>query len=79
MTNDPQPMPDGAGEVTSRSVPPAFNAEEGSEACMVEVDPSAAERKVDDQGGRTSPARRDPELQRLVSPVPMTSKSSGRV
>lgn len=78
ITTDPPPTPDGAGKVTSHSVPPASNAEEGPEVPVAEVIPSAGKQEAEDQGERTSPVRRDLERHRSPSLVPTISRSSGR-
>lgn len=49
-TTDPPPAHDGAGKVTSHSVPPALNDQEGPEVHMAEVDPLAVEWEAEDQG-----------------------------
>lgn len=77
-TTNPPPTHDGIEELTSCSIPTAFNAEEGPKVRMAEVDPSAVEREAEDQEDRTSLVRRDLELQHPTSPILMTSKSSGR-
>lgn len=53
-TTNPPPTHDGVGEVTSCSVPPTFIAEEGHDAHMAKVNPSATERETEDQGCRFS-------------------------